>query len=287
MDKRLVRKIINHIDRGDRVLFGVDHFGSVRIKVKYGLFKILTTYHRTDQDTFNAIQAKLAIAEDGPDPTLNAPCELAEEGPQLPDLEMQYPEPTWWVEDAARPTIGAHTPEHAPEPKALCPRFIDHLTQNEGGASAHWKAYSKAYRRKRDQDRFTRLVEAEEIESLHHALSSIDEAWNGLLSGSLPALARDVWQNMHPKRPVHLLAEELQVPLRDCVFWLCVFKRHMGVELDAHHGIYQFRRTTDIDDLASAIQTRYLPATLGSPDEVINYVYREPRRMPLRQSAVD
>ena len=61
MDRRLVRQVLRHLDRGDRVLFGFDHFGAVRIKVKHGPFNLFSTHHRTDQETFNAIQHELAL----------------------------------------------------------------------------------------------------------------------------------------------------------------------------------------------------------------------------------
>lgn len=59
MDKRLIKNVLEHVHRGHKVLFGVDHLGIVHIRIKHGPFKLLTVRYRTDQATFAAIKQRL------------------------------------------------------------------------------------------------------------------------------------------------------------------------------------------------------------------------------------
>ena len=59
MDERLVKDILKHVNQGHKVLFAVDHLGTVHIKIKHGPFKMFTTRHETDQETFAAIKEQL------------------------------------------------------------------------------------------------------------------------------------------------------------------------------------------------------------------------------------
>lgn len=59
MDERLIKNVLRHVDRGHKVLFGVDHLGGVHVKIKYGPFKAFTIRYETDQETFSAIKEQL------------------------------------------------------------------------------------------------------------------------------------------------------------------------------------------------------------------------------------
>ncbi|MEM1200578.1 MAG: hypothetical protein AAGI06_14850 [Pseudomonadota bacterium] len=308
MNRRLVKQVLKHLDRGDRVLFGFDHFGAVRIKVKHGPFKMFSTHHRTDQETFNAIQNKIALVGDQTSdknkivyngaPAAPAPSIAAEPVPE----PARAPRKTRTKRRKARPfkrngvrsepaavessglkLNGVHqangvVPSHevngaevAPEPPASVsefPNLGDHLCQKTGEPSEQWTKYSQSYRRrreatererqenerKRDDSKFLRRIEAEEIESHRFSLVNVDGSWDDLLDGDIPHVAAEVWRGMDHTSSVHKLAEELQVPLRECVFWLCVFKRHLGVWVELNDGCYRFLRPGGEPDLARAIR---------------------------------
>ena len=429
MDRRLVRQVLRHLDRGDRVLFGFDHFGAVRIKVKHGPFNLFSTHHRTDQETFNAIQHELALVghedtgknkivyTEAPEPPLTAakpertrrpsrrrkarpfkqngvrseppppdpgepeqigaapehaageatiavrngtwsepvPADLSEpklnglapehgareaaialrngvrSAPALPDqgepqlngvraangareaaialrngvrsapampqvgepklngmareesarepaIAWNNGAPVLNGEAAAAPDYGRlklngttaasghredETAPEAPRPVGDCPNLAAHLAQDNGGASEQWTKYSKTYRRKREETerlredtKLLKRIEADEIESHRFCLENVDGSWDDLQSGDIPHIASEVWRRMERTRSVHRLAEELNIPLRECVFWLCVFKRHMGVWVELDDGRYNFVRPEGEPDLANAIQAQ-------------------------------
>ncbi|MEM8688481.1 MAG: hypothetical protein AAGF81_14205, partial [Pseudomonadota bacterium] len=305
MNRRLVKQVLRHLDRGDRVLFGFDHFGAVRIKVKHGPFKMFSTHHRTDQETFNAIQNKIALVGDHASDTNKIVFGEASEAPTAepePEPELERVRRSKKTKRRkARPFkrngvrsepatsersglkladasgvngVGAGheangvaiTPE-APAPVSDFPNLGAHLGHKNGETSEQWAKYSKSYRRKREEtererqeterkregSNFLKRIEAEEIESHRFSLVNVDGSWDDLLAGDIPHVASEVWRGMDRTTSVHRLAEELHSPLRECVFWLCVFKRHMGVWVELNEGRYQFLRPEGEQDLATAI----------------------------------
>ena len=161
----------------------------------------------------------------------------------------------------------APTPEPS-VPVGDCPNLGAHLSQEHGQASEQWANYSKSYRRrreaaererqeterKREDSKFLKRIEAEEIESHRFSRVNVDGSWDDLLEGDIPHVAAEIWRGMDRTRSVHKLAEELHAPLRECVFWLCVFKRHLGAWVELEDGRYQFLRPDGEPDLARAIR---------------------------------
>ena len=109
-------------------------------------------------------------------------------------------------------------------------------------------------------------------------MGNIDGRWEDLTTGDIPQVASDVWHHMDRTASVHQLAADLHIPLRECVFWLCVFKRHLGVWVDLDAGRYQFKRSDEEPDLTLAIRHR----TREMPDaELSTEVRRSPPYKPL------
>ncbi len=258
------------------MLFGSDHFGAVRIKVKHGLFNALTSHYRTDQETFNVIQQRIAGEEDeqggGPELSRNEPPPLVPppRASPLPHLSQEpeqalppevppapkfdpFPDVAPLLDfESLRETAPARqsTPpperkpacENRPKPAELCADFTGMLAAKDDAATEQWRAYSQAYRQRREDERLAKQIEADEVESHRFALGTIHESWQDLLAGKVPALAEDVWSAMQPGKSVHALAEDVQAPLRECLFWLSVFKRFLDVWVDDAAGTYMFRR---------------------------------------------
>ncbi len=252
MDQQLVEQIFNHLDRGHTVLFGSDHFGAVRIKVKHGIFIALTSHYRTDQETLSIIQERMAGQEAGHD---GGPEAAHVEPPGLGPLPDANPLPHMPQQpEAAPPPARKPACDQRLTSEELCPDFRGLLAAKDAIAADRWRAYSRAYRQRRIEDRLARQIEADEVESHRFALGTVHEGWEDLLSGNIPALAEELWRAMRPGKSVHALAEEVQAPLRACLFWLSVFKRFLDVWVDDAAGRYVFRRPEGAGDLRTAVR---------------------------------
>ncbi len=321
MDRRLVIQVLEHLYRGDRVFFGFDHFGVVRIKVKHGPFNMFTTHHQTDQETFNEIQKELSLDEDQSEgataidfhdepeapPAESTPVRgrrsvkrrkarpFKQNGvrsePQTPECgggklnglhethdlngveALNGSHNSYRTQEPCQSTAANgmnHADETAVSARA-CPNLAGHLARSTAGPSEQWTKYSKAYRRRRaetererQESKLIKRIEAEEIESHRFSLVNVDGSWDDLLAGEVSHVAAGVWRGMERTRSVHQLAEELHIPLRECVFWLCVFKRHMGVWVEMDEGRYHFLRPEGEADLALAIRARHQPMYMAN-----------------------
>ncbi|MEM7284434.1 MAG: hypothetical protein AAF438_22775 [Pseudomonadota bacterium] len=77
-----------------------------------------------------------------------------------------------------------------------------------------------------------------------------------MVSGDVPEIAEEIWYSLHPNMSLHRLADELRVPLRELVFWVCVFKRHLDVREDFDTGVYVFCRDGSDVGLSTAIASK-------------------------------
>ncbi|NNF78067.1 MAG: hypothetical protein HKN05_08565 [Rhizobiales bacterium] len=268
MDKNLVRRVTEHFVRGDKVLFGFDHFGAVRVKIKHGPFKLLTKHLQTDQETFNAIKAWLSHdgGEDQQDSEtaclrdpyvtpLRIEPELAVVPPSHEPVETVWERPRT-LADSTHYRNGVVANDHKTE--APCLDVRGQLPQRDVYGTAQWNMASKSYQHQHqhDQQRFETQLDAQEIEAHRFALIDIDGAWRDMVSGQIPKKASEIWRRMHPRKPVHEIANEMQMPVGECLFWLCVFKRHLDVWADTDGGTYAFHRGGDEPDLATAIRMK-------------------------------
>ncbi|MCP5081156.1 MAG: hypothetical protein GY948_05615 [Alphaproteobacteria bacterium] len=269
MDEKLVKRIMEHFERGDKVLFGFDHFGAVRVKVKHGPFNLLTTHLQTDQETFNTIQACLSEDGDEDEQSSETACERdplfapVRSEPELAvDPPSQKPVEAIWEE--TRPAAGSNHDRNGAVAndhitKAPCLDVRGQLPRRDFYGTAQWNSSSKSYRCQHDQQRFEPQLDNQEIEAHRFALIDIDGAWRDMMAGEIPEIASEVWRRMHPRKPVHEIANEMQIPLRDCLFWLCVFKRHLEVWAATDGGTYTFHRGVDQPVLSVAVRMKREP----------------------------
>lgn len=59
MDTELVDRVITQARRGADILFGRTHSGTLKIKVKHGPFKLLTSRYNVDPLTYEGIKRQL------------------------------------------------------------------------------------------------------------------------------------------------------------------------------------------------------------------------------------
>lgn len=59
MDEETVKKIMSHFRKGHEILMSTDNFGNVKIKVKYGLFGLVSKRFSVDHETFAEIKKRM------------------------------------------------------------------------------------------------------------------------------------------------------------------------------------------------------------------------------------
>ncbi len=59
MDLNVVESVVDYSSKGCKILFGHNVLGGMKIKVKYGPFKILTKRFKTDIETYYEVKRRL------------------------------------------------------------------------------------------------------------------------------------------------------------------------------------------------------------------------------------
>lgn len=130
------------------------------------------------------------------------------------------------------------------------------LADGENGPNNHWKAYSKKYRDEHDTEQSERQEDETGLEAHRFELIDIDRAWWQMKVGDMPDAARKIWEALEIELPVHLIADDAQITPQECMFWLMVFKRHLGVQESKQSGRCVYSRDPDQADLAGAVEQK-------------------------------
>lgn len=64
MEQQIVRQVLLHLKRGDKVLLRRGHAGSSRIKIKHGIMNSRTKRFSVDRNTFEAVRLAIKNATD-------------------------------------------------------------------------------------------------------------------------------------------------------------------------------------------------------------------------------
>lgn len=63
MDHKTIDAVLLHAARGRQILYGDNHTGRVKIKVKYGPLGLISARYPTDRETMNEIKSRLKLSE--------------------------------------------------------------------------------------------------------------------------------------------------------------------------------------------------------------------------------
>lgn len=117
-----------------------------------------------------------------------------------------------------------------------------------------WQDYAERGRVHHEAEKARKRRSAKEIESLRFKPSEIDAAWERLISDDIPEEASRIWFHSFPKKPGHDIANEAGVSIRDFVFWMCVFRQHLGFVEVLISGTHLYHRPYgDNEDLSLAV----------------------------------
>ena len=106
----------------------------------------------------------------------------------------------------------------------------------------HWHAPLDAHRALQAEESEARKVLAEEIRSFRFLREEINAAWANALAGDVPSAAKRVWRWVDRPRVPHEIAESMEVPLRDVMFWLIVFREHLLMTERVHADVHKFSK---------------------------------------------
>ncbi len=151
-------------------------------------------------------------------------------------------------------TSDAELDDHpATDSPETCLNLSGHLVQHDSAPDNRWTAYSKKYREEHSKKLCERRLEATGINEYRFELIEIDRAWWRMKVGEIPGAATHVWEVLDTALPVHLIAEDVQISVRECVFWLTVFKRHLDVREEVQSERCVYFREEGPADLSTAI----------------------------------
>ena len=74
--------------------------------------------------------------------------------------------------------------------------------------------------------------------------------------GEMPDAARKIWEALEIELPAQLIAEEADITPRECLFWLAVFHRHLGIREAAQSGRWVYSRDPDQAELSDVIEQK-------------------------------
>ncbi|MCP5081155.1 MAG: hypothetical protein GY948_05610 [Alphaproteobacteria bacterium] len=146
--------------------------------------------------------------------------------------------------------------DHVAETLAPCFSLAGRLADGESGPNDHWKAYSKKYREEHDKEQPEKQIDGAGLEACRFELIDIDRAWWQMKVGDVPDAATKIWETLEIELPVHLIADDVQITNRECMFWLTVFKRHLDVQEAKQSGRVVYSRDPDQADLSSAVEQK-------------------------------
>ncbi len=224
MEMRLIENVIRHADLGHKVLFGMDHLGSVHIKVKHGPFKLRTVHYETDVQTAEVIKDQIAL--------LNAD--------DADDVRLTSNRANTAVESAEVPTV-AHNPE------AQDGNFVGSVWSSEQvlATDSHRAPTPSIPPLKQENS-----VDNSPVESFRLDEEEINAAWLGLVDGPVPAQAARIWNALSRSSGVTRLAFQTHVSIGECMIWLNVFRRYLSIAEENSSGTYKYSRDPRSTDLA-------------------------------------
>lgn len=185
------------------------------------VFRRLTARYSTSLTTIKSLTHRIV--------TLRAePAENASDGP--PPDESQ-------ASDGAEPRLS----------------LAGRLAHHDDAADNEWTAYSKKYREEHCKKLSEKPLGATGNDEHRFELIEVDRAWWRMKVGEIPDNAANVWEVLDTPLPVHLIAEDQQLAVREVVFWLTVFKRHLDVREEMQSERCVYVRDEEPADLSTAI----------------------------------
>ncbi len=151
---------------------------------------------------------------------------------------------------------GAAEATPATEGSEPCLSLMGRSAKGGNGPDAQWKAYSKKYRDEHDRQQSERRIDANGLEAFRFELIEIDRAWWRMKVGDVPAQATQVWEALEIALPVHIIAEDVQISTKECMFWLTVFKRHLDLQEDRQSGRCVYSRDPEQQELSLAVEQK-------------------------------
>lgn len=226
MDDTLICKILDHYLDGNDVRFGIDYLGNASIKVKYGPFKMRTIVYETDAPTAEAIKDQIfLLSAGGLDPapmvdhrgSANVPSEL-------PDV--------------------AYPPDSYREPM-----------EGPSGTPDAWsdEEFQQASKPNIPPLKKQNLLDSNPIESFGFSEKDINTRWLSLVDGPVSPQAIRIWGALSRSNSVTRIAHQTDVSIRDCMIWICVFRKHLKIFEDNSSGTYKYHRPPRFSDLAHAV----------------------------------
>jgi len=169
----------------------------------------------------------------------------------------------WYLEQPG--TRKDHFKEMAHALEQAAPYFDEdyHYKEQKTFLSDRWKPYLDAWHIGYDKKQANIKRDASEIESYRFELSEIDEVWNNMKKGEIPEIASRIWYYSYPRKSAHRIAANAGVSIREFVFWMCVFKRHLNMVEKIQLGTHFCYRHNE-ENLSSAIEKRLKRVSLLS-----------------------
>lgn len=223
MEVRLVENVMEHADRGHKVLFDVDHLGSVRIKIKHGLFKLRTVLYETDAETAEVIKDQIALLNFDP------------QSHKLGANTAISPADVPTVVYSPKPQRGVQGGSRQGSEQVLATNTYDTTTPSIPPLKEE------------------NSIDSNPVESFRFADEEINAAWLNLVDGTAPPAAARIWSTLSRSKSVTKIAFQVQVPTRECMVWLYVFRRYLSIVEENSSGTYKYSRDPRSDDLALEI----------------------------------
>jgi hypothetical protein len=119
-----------------------------------------------------------------------------------------------------------------------------------------WRTYLSVYRVEREKEKNEEEKHSNEITSFRFDMSELDSAWNRICEGNIPDVASRIWHHAFPRKSGHEIAREAGVTLREFVFWMCVFRRHLGLTEQVVVGTHMYSRNREQTTLFLATEEK-------------------------------
>ena len=230
MDMRQIRQVLQRGEQAHETPAELDRPGDEQPGSRRGPFKLFSAPYATGLATIKAIKDRISATRGG--------------------VER---------ENAAGDTASTDgSVEASPETKGAepCLNLTGRFKDGESSPNDGWKAYSKKYRQEHSRQRSERRIDADGLEAFRFELIEVDRAWWRMKVGEIPDVATQVWETLETALPVHLIAQEVQITARECVFWLTVFKRHLDLLEEKQSDRSVYSRTPELGDLSAAVEQK-------------------------------